>query len=353
MIPGAFSQGSSIEKIIFVPHPRSDDTDPQSVVKEIGEINFSNYDMILLGGDLTQSTTMNYATLDYCDSLFDLGNPNTLWTMGNHDMSHPEYVPEYTHRPTFYAYNIQHMTFLVLNTELDANGFESCYISGEQLEMIQEVTDTLLNSKYLILLQHRLLWMIGNEDLEEHLDSVGQSTAQLDTSNFYQEVYPLLQLVKSKGIQIICLGGDRADLNIEYSPEDSITYLASAMVPAYPDTVNHVIVLTCNTENDSISWEFVSLADVEKNPVTLTLNVKEDEIGISSDPYTGEIIIQPATNFSDDMNVTVFDISGRCVYSEKCRIDRSSKRIGPTGKGIFMVRIDTGDAVFSEKVFLR
>jgi len=42
--------------------------------------------------------------------------------------------------------------------------------------MIQQVCDTISHSHYLILLHHRLLWMIGNDYFDPLIDSVGQST---------------------------------------------------------------------------------------------------------------------------------------------------------------------------------
>jgi hypothetical protein len=349
-------QAQPIDSILFVPHPRSDDQSHQSVQPGIEKINFENYDMLLLGGDLTYYTTQSTTTLDYLDDLFDLGSPNTLWTMGNHDMSHPEYVPDYTGRPLYYAYYIQHMTFLVLNTELDANGFVSSFISGDQLAMVQQVCDTITNSKYLILLQHRLLWMIGNDDLAYLIDSVGESTRQLDTSNFYQDIYPLLQQVKSKGIQILCLGGDKAKTNILYSPEDSITYFASTMGPEFSDTVNHVIIFTYHHENDSISWKFVRLKDVEEEtpppppPVYLNPDPSSENLFISFDELSGEVIVQNENGPLGKASISIYDLSGCCLQTEladpgsavyTCRLD---------GKGMFIVRVIAGSSVYSKKI---
>lgn len=356
LISFAFTQEHTIKKIIFVPHPRSNDTQRQSSQAGIEAINFGRYDMILLGGDLTYYTTINYTAMDHCDSLYNLGDTNTLWTLGNHDMNNPGYVTEYTHRPTYYAYYIQDITFLVLNTELDVNGFVSSYISGDQLAMIHSVADTIIDSKYLVLLQHRLLWMIGNEYLETKLDSVGQSTAQLDTANFYEEVYPLLQQVKAKGIQVICLGGDRADLNIEYSPEDSITYLASTMVPEFSDTQNHVIILTIDDITDSISWEFVPLADVEKNPVDTIPDYIDnpsasDDYTIGISPVDQVITITSGNNDLNNMGVSIYDVSGKCLLTAEDEISGNSYRINWNRKGLYFIRIETNDKIITRQLF--
>jgi hypothetical protein len=347
-----WAQSDTIDKIIMIPHPRSDDASNQSVQAPIERIGLSAYNMILLGGDLTYNTTISRATMDYLDHLFQLGDTNTLWCIGNHDLNNPEYIPEYTHRPTYYAYYIQHMTFLVLNTELDADGFVSSHITGDQLSFVQQVCDTITNSKYLILLHHRLLWMIGDENLAYLIDSVGESTRQLDTSNFNTVVFPLLQQVKAKGISVLCLGGDKAKTNILYSPEDSITCFASTMGPEFSDSVNHVIIFTYHHENDSLSWDFVRLKDVEDEfpPVTVDTGPAADRLFIGFNEATGELTIRAVNNFPERSTISIVDLSGRCLLTDRfntvtstytCRIDHT---------GIFLVRIFTPNSVYSRKI---
>jgi len=53
--------------------------------------------------------------------------------MGNHDLSNRSLVEEYTGRPSFYSLFYGQVTFLVLDTELDAMVSQSSHISGEQL----------------------------------------------------------------------------------------------------------------------------------------------------------------------------------------------------------------------------
>ncbi len=349
------AQNNTIDSLIFIPHPRSSDAENQSSQDGIEPINFSLFDMILLGGDLTNSTTTSYESMDYCDSLYDLGSPNTLWTLGNHDMSNPEYITEYTGRPVFYAYTIQNITFAVLCTEIDV-GDTFCYISGEQLEMLENIADTITESKYLIVMQHRLLWMIGDEYLETKLDSVGQSTSRLDTANFYEVVYPLLQQVKSKGIKIICLGGDRTDFNLDYSPEDSITYLMSTMVAENTDAQNHVIILTIDEATDTISWEFVALEDVEKNPVDTgnesCFTIFNTDPTIFYDPRAQKINVYHTNSPSQDVSISLFDLSGKRLYFGKSRLNDNSCTINWDKKGIFLIKIEINHSSFTQKIYI-
>ena len=257
-----FPQSDSLLKFIFIPHPRSEDRENLSVNPDIAKIDFSMYDVLLLGGDLTFDTDNSSATLAHCDSVFDLGNPNTLWSLGNHDVQsgHRQLIKDFTGRDSYYSYTRDGITFLVLDTELDANGSSSTFITGDQLQMVQNVCDSIMDSRYLILLHHRLMWMINNDDFKDRLtDSIALSSRLLDTTNFYSDIYPLLQTVKNKGIQVLVFGGDRSDFNVEYNPEDSITFYAAALSVDVPDSLKNVIVLNYNLSNKLINIEFVPL----------------------------------------------------------------------------------------------
>jgi len=257
-----FPQSDSLLKFIFIPHPRSEDRENLSVNPDIAKIDFSMYDVLMLGGDLTFDTDNSSATLAHCDSVFDLGNPNTLWSLGNHDVQsgHRQLIKDFTGRDSYYSYTRDGITFLVLDTELDANGSSSTFITGAQLQMVQNVCDSIKDSRYLILLHHRLMWMINNDDFKDRLtDSIALSSRLLDTTNFYSDIYPLLQNVKNKGIQVLVFGGDRSDFNVEYNPEDSITFYAAALSVDVPDSLKNVIVLNYNLYNKLINIEFVPL----------------------------------------------------------------------------------------------
>ena len=336
------SQNDSVLKFIFVPHPRSIDRSNQSVLGEIEKIDFSTYDMILLGGDLTYYTSISRVSMDYCDNLFNLKSLNTLWTMGNHDLNNLSLIHEYTGRNTFYAYFRDKISFVVLDTEHDASGFESTFIKNEQLQMLTEVCDTLEESEFLILLHHRLIWMIGNTDFSDRIDSVGESTKQLDTTNFYQEVYPLLKKVKSKGKQVICLGGDKSFINIEYSPEDSITFLTSTIAPDYTDSINKVIILTYRLDTHVLSWEFVSpdkLWKVQPNKVPDSEDTENNAgFRIYQELGSDEISMELTDSNYDNAIVRVFSITGKLQLSfEAIPNEKSTFRV--ENKGIYLLQI--------------
>jgi hypothetical protein len=340
-------------KYIFIPHPRSEDKVHQSVLPAIEQINFSLYSMTLLGGDLTYYTSIDRTSMNYLDSLFDLDNLNTLWTRGNHDLNNPGLNEEYTGRPGYYSYGKNNITFLVLNTEIDADGFISSHITGDQLQMVENVCDTVANSDYLVLLHHRLLWMIGDDYFSDKIDSVGESTRQLDTSNFNTVVFPLLQKAKSRGVKVLCLGGDKSKINIEYSPEDSITYIASTMAPEYTDKENDVVILTHSIQAQNLSWEFVPLDQVEKNvpPVNKLkpVNTSED-VKILYCKNLSNIEITVNSEISRSLQISIYTLTGAQLFSGKI-IPNQVNSISIENKGLYIVKLESNSKVFIQKIY--
>jgi len=248
---------SVVEHSIFIGHPRSNDVLNQSMIPAVERIDYSKFSMTLLGGDLTQNSSSNEA-LVYLDSIFDLSNPNTLFALGNHDYSNP-LLQNFTGRDSYYAYFRNGITYLVLNTEYDAGN-----ITNNQLELLQYVTDTISQSSHLIIIHHRILWMIGNDNLDFLLPFVGGSTSGISATNFYTHVYPLLVNVEDHGIDVICIGGDRTNINIEYVTSDSVQFIATGMQPNEPDSVNYVVIFEHNLSNGGLTWFFHPLSEVEK-----------------------------------------------------------------------------------------
>ena len=337
----AYSQSDSILQFIFVPHPRSEDKVHQTVLPSIEKIDFTKYNMIFLGGDITYYTSINRVSMDYCNNLFNLGSPNTLWTMGNHDLSSPALVEEYTGRKRFYTYFRDGITFMVLDTELDSEGFNSSFISGDQLEMIKTVSDTISTSATLIVLHGRLIWMVDNPVFYEKIDSVAESTKQLDTTNFFQEVYPLLQIISNKGINVYCLGGDKSKINIEYFTEDNIVFLTSTMAPEFPDSINDVMVFKYNQNTSFLSWNFVRLDKIEKknsNPVFLKHSIiQPNYLKVSKFAGTMEICVELSSESKENELVQVYSISGVLCYSVS--VKPGEKIILPIkNEGVYIVR---------------
>jgi len=351
----AFSQSDKDLKFISVPHPRSENKTQQSVLPGIEKIDFSLYDMTLLGGDLTYYTSINRTSMDYCTQLFNLKSPNTLWTMGNHDLNNRSLIQEYTGRPSYFSYYREGITFVVLDVELDASGLTKSLISGAQLDWLKTISDTISKSDYMLVLHGRLLWMVGNPDFKTRLDSVAESTKQLTTTNFYQGVFPLLQKVKAKGISVICLGGDKSKINIDYSPEDSIHFLASTMAPEYTDDQNNVMVFDYNPSKRKMSWKYVSLTNIEKK--------KQD--GIYSNPENQEQVLKVWQNAdlheihlclqmknNEQIPIRIYSASGQLIQSLGIR-PGEIKTVNTGKPGAYIVKAIFDKNFVTDKIIVR
>ena len=198
------------------------------------------------------------------DSIFDLSNPNTLFALGNHDYPNP-LLDSFTGRDSYYAYFRNGITYLVLNTEDPCPGNTSngviSNISNDQLDLIKEVTDTISQSNHLIILHHRILWIM-HDSLDSLRTLVGGSTSIMTETNFYTDIYPLLLNVESKGIDVICVAGAGTNINIEYLTNDSIQFIATGMKPAHPDSNNYVVIFQHNIKEGRLDWNFHSLNEL-------------------------------------------------------------------------------------------
>jgi hypothetical protein len=300
-------------RYIFMGHTRDDDREHEYLLKTVELIDYSKYDLILLGGDLTWNTSAERNTLQYCDSVFNLGDANTHLAAGNHDLDNISDLLEFTGKSRYYAFSKNNITFLILDTEVSVPDFK-----GEQLEMIRNVTDTIEKSDYLVLIHHRIIWMIGVPELAYLLDSVAASTKNLSRSDFYTDVYPLLRKVKNKGTQVLCLAGDRTDVNIRYMPEDSITFLASGMRGTVSDEDNFAIILTHVIQTGRMDWNFVALSEIDTvraEPVETDLydDTASGELIVYPNPSTGKFLIFLAGEKKGDIFAEVLDMSGNSI----------------------------------------
>ena len=356
------AQSDSVLTFIFVPHPRSEDQARQSVYSGITRIDFTKYNVTMLGGDITYSTSKDSATLAYCNNLFDLDSPNTLWSFGNHDVQsgHRDLIKKFTGRESFYSYARDGVTFIVLDTELDANSFSSTFIKGDQLQMVRNVCDSITESRFLILLHHRFLWMINNEDFKATLtDSIAASSRSMDTTNFYSDIYPLLRKVKSKGIQVLVFGGDKSKINVVYSPEDSIIFYAARLADDLPDSINNVIVLNYDLQKREITCNFIPLSDmvtsVSQQPVQLPKRfVLNQNYPNPFNPNTTISFTLPVELF---VSLKVFDLIGRevalLVYGELSAGTHSTKwNAKGMPSGVYFYRLQTDKFIETKKLVL-
>jgi len=228
----------------------------------VERIDFSKFDMLWLGGDLTHLTSIDNPTISHVDSVFDIGNINTLWSLGNHDYSDLDRIQDYTNRPPFYSFYNNGITFIVLDTQDSLSN-----IIGLQKDFLEGIVDTIEKSSHLIILHHKLIWMYGNTELEPQIKSIsnggfGDCFYCLNPNNFYSDIYPKLLEVKQKGIEVLCIGGDIGFQvkEFEYITSDGIYFLASGISSGTID--NKALLFHHDITNKLLTWEYKMVRDL-------------------------------------------------------------------------------------------
>ena len=239
---------------LHVSHTRTDINPKLDSVIE--SINYSKYDVLMLGGDLATLTSLDVNAMNHVDSVFNLSKPSTLWSLGWHDYTDLILVEDFTKRKPYYSYYKNGITFIVIDTQDDFSKF-----SGEQKRMVDQVLDTIQSSSHLILLHHKLIWMDDNATLAKRIPEI--SNANMDTcsycinpNNFYSNVYPKLVTLSNAGTKVICVGGDIGfkTKEFEYLTPEGIHFLASGIGNGSSD--NKGLVFHHNVSMSNLTWEF-------------------------------------------------------------------------------------------------
>lgn len=258
-LPSLFPTDSLEQIYIHISHTRLNNSKEEKIVPDARNIDFKRFDMIWLGGDLTENSTKKPETLNYLDSIFDLKSEKTLWTLGNHDYYSPKNVSKKTQRKSFYTYHQKGITFLILDTQDSVSN-----IVGEQLDLLKKVCDSISKSSHLVLLHHQLIWMRDNPKLEKETNKIangglGNCSYCINPNNFYSEIYPLLKSVKARGIEVLCLAGDIGikAKEFEYTTEDGIQFMASGLTES--DINNKVLIFRHQPQNKTLTWSFEPL----------------------------------------------------------------------------------------------
>lgn len=259
----SMDEAQSQVSFLFAGHCYQGGTAGTKVDYRLEQLDLSPYEGVWLGGDVCSEAMLNYSTIQYIDSLFDIGNPETHWALGNHDARNGnwEWYEEFTGRKTYYAYNSHDITRIVLNTNLVPT---NCQFINDQFEIISSVCDTIQQSKYLILLMHHCLWRdvpnlpppggYAHGDLRywnANCDSVN--------ANFADVIYPKLVEVKLRGIEVICILGDMgaSKKKFQMDSEDGVHFLGCGLYKNHPDDL--VLIFNYNTISQKLDYEFHNL----------------------------------------------------------------------------------------------
>lgn len=284
-------------------------------------IDYSVYDMLWLGGDMALSTSIDEETMMHVDSVFHLGDTNTLWALGNHDYADLQRIQDYTGRPAYYAYHKNNITFLVLDTQDSLSN-----IIGLQRELFLHVTDTISESSHLIILHHKLIWMYGNAYLQPQIPYISNGVygdsacfSCIHQNNFYSEIYPELLKVEEKGIEVICIAGDigfRTN-KFEYLTPEGIQYLASGIEAG--KSYNQALLFHHNVNESTLSWEYVQLTELlrlrdHSPPMLHSLSISPDSIK-GGDSIRITLKIEDLESGLDEISVKVVNPYGEQLHS--------------------------------------
>lgn len=249
-------------------------------------IDYSQFDGVWLGGDVCARTSKSETTLQYLDSLFQLSDPNTHWSWGNHDLLEGDasLLLRYTGRPSYYTYYEAGLLMIVLNTNLFwhhtwAPPHENCAAKEKQYSWLKNVLDTVSTASEVLILHHHGLL----NEFKTAADGTALNLGNVDaipvrplcdsTSNFTTDIYPKLQAIRQRGIGLTMLSGDVGMRSKGYAitTADSITMLGSGINnnldmrdPAYyvtnfePDSV---LLLSYSPAREELTWEFRHLSN--------------------------------------------------------------------------------------------
>ncbi|MCB2206871.1 MAG: hypothetical protein KQH67_01135 [Bacteroidetes bacterium] len=248
---------------IFIGHCYQINTPGDKVDYRLEAFDFSDFAGVWLGGDVCSEAMLNYSTVAYIDSLFNLGNAETHWSLGNHDARNMnwEWYEEFTGRETYYSFHSNGTTRIVMNSNLLST---NCEMLNEQFEIIQEVCDTIAESMDLVLLMHHGLWRdipgLPNPGVYAQSD-LRYWNANCDSVNtqFVDVIYPRLIEVKQRGVNVTCILGDMGASfkKFDVFSDDSVRFMGCGLYHNEPE--DNVLFIEKPFFNEPLRFTFHNL----------------------------------------------------------------------------------------------
>lgn len=190
------------------------------VDRRVVELDKSDYDVIMLGGDVTPATFVNMDFIRGVNEVFDLKNDSVLWTLGNHDylQGNVDFYKFFSEKETYYPIYLCENTFFVYDTSITPADCENLNAQYETLEL---VCDTISKSTNLILMIHNGIWSdingVKNPNLIGHTYFPYYNANCYSSENtFKKSIYPMLVDVVNKGIGVYVIMGDFGSNLVKY-----------------------------------------------------------------------------------------------------------------------------------------
>ncbi len=245
---------------LYLAHTRVKTND--SVYHKVYDIDFTEYDMLLLGGDMAVNSFAQQKITAHLDSIFDFKKPTTLWSVGNHDKTSDENFYTTTLKQKYHVYQKDDVTFITLDSQDSLSS-----IVGKQKDFLFSVLDTIQTSSVL-LMTHKLIFMNDHPILDSKIAKICNANKGTcfhchNPNNFQKEIYPKLLELKDKGKQIIWVGGDLGykTSEFEYIDPQGIVFLGNGFW--YPKDWNKVLLFS-KTKNNPLHYKFVHIDSIFK-----------------------------------------------------------------------------------------
>ncbi len=237
----ASGQAPDTLRYLFMGHIYKFYTAGNKIDPRVEQLDMSGFQGVWLGGDVCSEATLLYSTIQYIDSVFDLGNPTTYWTLGNHDARNGNYewLKEFTGRDTYYTHYHSGITAIVMNTNLVPTDCENV---EKQYRIIMDVCDTIQSSSHLVLIMHHGIWR-GVPDLPNPATyaqsdfKYWNANCESSGSTFVNAIYPRLVEVKNRGIEVICILGDMGGQHFLMDSKDGIHFMGVGLNESPKDEV--------------------------------------------------------------------------------------------------------------------
>lgn len=269
---------------IFLGHTyfKSNRIDPR-----LETINYSAYKGVWLGGDLCSETTRERATIDYLDAIFDLGNEETHWAVGNHDVRNGnlDWITTATGRELFHANTKDGITVATFDTNVGhVNGRNAtCEDRMEQADFLLNLIDTIQSSSHLILLTHWVVWgevepNIPCAILANNCINGFQFLCGGGASRFPPFLYDKLAALEARGIEVMVISGDGGvyTKQFHHQTQEGVDFFISGLFstldrdnpPTFavgpPVNLNpdSILIFKHAVAERKLDWQFINLDDL-------------------------------------------------------------------------------------------
>jgi hypothetical protein len=239
----------------------------------VENLDYTPFQRIWLGGDISSEATLERGTMEYLDSVFDLSSPRVQYALGNHDIRNGniQYYRELTGRNSYNVYSEHGVVSVCMNSQLNPT---QCEDLNKQFQMIKNVCDTIQNSSHLFIMMHSCLFAdvpnLPPAGTYAHTNYRNwNANCSSSTETFASAIYPMLEAVKEKGIIVYVMMGDTGTSSKQFhqASADSINFFASGIGNSkYTDPailalqpLDRVLVFEHVLATQEMSWSFQDL----------------------------------------------------------------------------------------------